>query len=108
MPDSLMRLNTILGQAPVAGAETKDGHVYDFRYGVPRWLLSALGTGPRFSWVRLDEHTLEVRMGWAFRATIERSAITAVRRAPNAYWGIGVHGWAGHWLVNGPPPGSWP
>ena len=71
-------------------------------YAAPlRVLLTALGMGPRVSVVRVDADAIEVRMGWAFRARIPRTSLHEVRRSrvPALSWG--VHGWAGHWLVNG-------
>jgi hypothetical protein len=79
-----------------------DGPVrYDLLYGRFRWLLSVLGTGPRFSSVMVGPDDVRVRMGWAFRAVVPRSSIVAVRRDDDMRWGIGVHGWKGRWLVNG-------
>ena len=71
-------------------------------YAAPlRALLTALAMGPRVSVVRVDADRIEVRTGWAFRARIPRTSIHDVRRShmPALCWG--VHGWAGHWLVNG-------
>jgi len=78
---------------------------FSFRYGVFRWLLSVMGMGPRFSRIELTDDSLVVRMGWAFRATVARSAITGVRAARGLVGGIGVHGWRGRWLVNGAASG---
>jgi hypothetical protein len=80
-----------------------DPHVqrFDFRFGVWRWLLAVLGMGPRRSHVDLGPASLEVRLGWAFRASIPRSSIAGVRRHGDTWWGIGVHGGRGRWLVNG-------
>jgi hypothetical protein len=45
-------------------------------YAAPlRVLLTALGMGPRVSIVRVDADTIEVRMGWAFRARIPRTSV---------------------------------
>jgi hypothetical protein len=78
---------------------------FAFRYGVFRWLLSVMGMGPRFSRIELTDDSLVVRMGWAFRATVARSAITGVQGASGLVGGIGVHGWRGRWLVNGAASG---
>jgi hypothetical protein len=78
---------------------------FSFRFGFFRWLLSVLGMGPRFSRIELTDDTLVVRMGWAFRATLSRSAITGVRASSGPVGGIGVHGWRGRWLVNGAASG---
>jgi hypothetical protein len=78
---------------------------FRFRYGVVRPLLSILALGPRFSSVELDDETLRVRMGWAFRATIPRRQIVDARARRGLVGGIGVHGWNGRWLVNGAATG---
>ena len=44
---------------------------------------------------------MHVRMGWAFRARVPRTAITGARPVTGRVGGIGVHGWRGRWLVNG-------
>lgn len=74
---------------------------FRLRYGFWRPLLSVLGAGPAFSGVHLDEENMRIRMGWGFRATVPLAAIQSVRRSANNWSGIGVHGWAGWWLVNG-------
>lgn len=71
------------------------------RYGVLRWLLVLLGMGPRLSWVEVGADVVAVRMGWAFSADIPRHTVTQAVRGADRYWGIGVHGWRGQWLVNG-------
>jgi hypothetical protein len=73
---------------------------FAFHYGrFWRTILSIFRMGPRHSWIEVRPDDLYVHMGWAFRATISRSAIQSVgpesRRAM-----IGVHGWKGRWLVN--------
>jgi hypothetical protein len=77
------------------------GRRFAFRYGLFRVLLSVLGMGPRFSSVELDDRRLRVRMGLAFRATIPIERVAGARRRSGLVGGIGVHGWAGRWLVNG-------
>lgn len=57
--------------------------------------------GPRFSGIDVDATTVRVRMGWGFRATIPRSAITEVATTERRVWSRGAHGWNGRWLVNG-------
>jgi hypothetical protein len=78
---------------------------FRFRYGVVRPLLSILALGPKFSSAELDDDTLRVRMGWAFRATIPRRQIVDARGRGGLVGGIGVHGWNGRWLVNGATTG---
>jgi hypothetical protein len=75
---------------------------YEFRYDGPsRVLLTVLGLGRRFSSMDVDDSTLRVRMGWGFRATIPRSAITSVAPDQRRPISRGAHGWRGRWLVNG-------
>ncbi len=78
---------------------------FRFSYGVFRLLLSLLGMGPAFSRVELDDGTLRVRMGWAFRASVPVRHITSVEPRTGLVGGIGVHGWNGRWLVNGATTG---
>jgi len=78
---------------------------FRFSYGVFRLLLSILGMGPAFSRVELDNGTLRVRMGWAFRASVPAQHVTAAQPRSGLVGGIGVHGWRGRWLVNGATTG---
>jgi hypothetical protein len=63
--------------------------------------MAILGLTPERSYLELDDESLEVRMSWAFRATVPRSSIRAVRPYTGAVYGWGAHGWRGRWLVNG-------
>ena len=63
-------------------------------------LFTALGITPAHAYLDVAPDLVRVRMGWAFRADVPRASIRAVRRVRNAL-SIGVHGWRGHWLVNG-------
>jgi hypothetical protein len=67
------------------------------------WPLAMVGMGPRSSGVEVDSDEIRVRMGSAFSLDIPRDAVRSVSRDPalggQATWG--VHGFAGHWLVNG-------
>jgi hypothetical protein len=76
---------------------------YRLRYAPSlRPLLSALGMGPGFSSVEVDDERLRVRMGWAFSARVPSNAIRRVALSTHPIWGgWGVHGWNGRWLVNG-------
>lgn len=75
---------------------------YTLRYGFWHALLVLLGLGPRRSSVVIDPDEVRIRMGWAFRATIDRRSMGAQAVADTSPWaGIGVHGWRGRWLVNG-------
>lgn len=74
----------------------------DFRYS--RWnalLLGLFGMGRRFSSIMMRDDSIDVKMGWAFRADIPRSSIVSVAPRHRRVHGWGVHGWRGCWLVNG-------
>jgi hypothetical protein len=86
---------------PRPRASYPEGVRYAIRYGIFKPLLSLMGLGPRFSYARLDDKRLKVRMGWAFYASVPRSSIAGAQRSRSFVSGIGVHGWRGRWLVNG-------
>lgn len=67
--------------------------------------MALLGMAPRNSFVELDDHEVDVRMGWAFRTRIPRSSIRSAAEHHGTPWGFGVHGWRGRWLVNGSSKG---
>lgn len=72
------------------------------KYGFWRPLFTVLGLGPRFSRVELRDGTLHVRMGWAFSAAVAAVTIESCEvERRRIWWSIGVHGFAGRWLVNG-------
>ena len=73
--------------------------------------MTVLGAGPKVSRVKMSSSTVDIRMGWAFQATIPREAVASARplnrglselRGP---FGIsvlrGVNYWRGTALVNG-------
>jgi hypothetical protein len=67
-----------------------------------RWLAAPLGLGPKRALLRIDDNTLHVQMGWAFKADIPLTSITDARRVGHRFVeGLGVHGVRGNWLVNG-------
>jgi len=66
-----------------------------------RLLLTAMGLGPRHSYLDVDAQRVVVRMGWAFRASVPRDSIVAATESTRTTITIGVHGWRGRWLVNG-------
>lgn len=74
---------------------------FDFSYGSIRPLMTAIGTGPRWSSIEVGPADVRVGMGWAFRARIPRSTIQKARPHAPVMGSIGVHGWKGRWLVNG-------
>jgi hypothetical protein len=67
-------------------------------------LLTPMLAGPRRSGVLVgtDEIVVEMGMGgWAFRAGVPRSSVTAVDHAEGPVQAWGAHGWRHRWLVNG-------
>jgi hypothetical protein len=66
------------------------------------WPLTVAGMAPRSSGVEVDSDEIRVRIGVAFTLDIPRGAVRTVSREPalggQATWG--VHGLAGHWVVN--------
>jgi hypothetical protein len=70
------------------------------RFGRWKPLLIAVGLAPSRAYLQLDADVVRVRMGWCFHADVPRRSIRSVRRVGNEL-SIGVHGWAGRWLVNG-------
>jgi hypothetical protein len=51
--------------------------------------------------VTVEDDLVRVRMGFGFRATFPRSAVTSAVRDERRFVSIGAHGWNGRWLVNG-------
>lgn len=79
---------------------------YAFRYDRwCGWLLGLLGHGRRLSRITVDATTIDVRMGLAFHACIQRGTVVQTARYDGRVWGWGVHGWRGRWLVNGSSQG---
>jgi hypothetical protein len=65
------------------------------------WLLRGMGLGPRHSGVKVTDATVEVRLGWGFRARFPRRAVARTEPYDGRIWAWGAHGWRGRWLVNG-------
>ena len=73
--------------------------------------MTVLGAGPKVSRVKVSSSTVDIRMGWAFQATISREAVASVRplnrglselRGPLGLSVLrGVNYWRGTALVNG-------
>lgn len=70
-----------------------------------RGLFALLGAGARRDFVEVGGGTVQVRLGWVFRASIARSAIVAAHHHADMHVGWGAHGWWGRWLVNGSSKG---
>lgn len=66
-----------------------------------RVLMTPLGMGARHSQVVVQDDVVQVRMGWAFRATFPLVAVVGCQQAQRVRVSRGVHGWRGRWLVNG-------
>ena len=64
-------------------------------------ISSLLGMPPSASFLELDDTSVFVKMGWGFRARFPRAAISRATDQSAGGLSLGVHGWAGHWLVNG-------
>ncbi len=81
---------------------------FDRASGIP---MTVLGAGPKVSRVKVSSSTVDVRMGWAFQATIPREAVASARplneglselRGPLGLSVLrGVNYWRGTALVNG-------
>lgn len=78
---------------------------FDILYARPLLpLFELLRMGPRFSSIEVTPSHLRVRMGFWFAVTIDRNAISAVRRERDMFWSVGVHtSFRGTWIVNGSP-----
>jgi hypothetical protein len=76
-----------------------------FRYGSFRMLLTLGGMGPTFTGMQVSDDRFIVRFSYGFWAKIPRSSIVAVDYDYDFVGGIGVHGFRGHWLVNGAASG---
>ncbi len=67
--------------------------------------MGILGLTPSGSWVAVDDETIRVRMGWAFKLDALRVNVRDARTDDERAWSWGVHGWRGRWLVNGSSSG---
>lgn len=57
---------------------------------------------PNGCFVELNADSVRVRMDWAFRAAFPRNSVSrAVRGIEGIVLGVGIHGFAGRWLLNG-------
>jgi len=70
-----------------------------------RGLFAALGAGARHDVVELEGTTVRVRLGWLFKVSIPRVAVTTAQHHADMYGGWGAHGSGGRWLVNGSSAG---
>jgi len=73
--------------------------------------MTVLGAGPKVSLVKVSSSTVDIRMGWAFQATIPREAVASARPLTRGLSELsgplglsvlrGVNYWRGTALVNG-------
>lgn len=73
--------------------------------------MTVLGAGPKVSRVKVSPSTVDVRMGWAFHASIPRGAVATARSLDHGMSDLdapfrlsvlrGVNYWRGTALVNG-------
>jgi hypothetical protein len=73
--------------------------------------MTVFGAGPKVSRVTVSPSTVDVRMGWAFQATIPRQEVSSARRLDHGLSELpgplglsvlrGVNYWRGTALVNG-------
>lgn len=68
-------------------------------------LSNVLLLSPANSYVEVEPTQIQVRMGWAFQASIPRSSIVSAKKSQTRTISRGVHGFAGRWLVNGSADG---
>ena len=64
-------------------------------------VMTPLWAGRKRTHVNVDDDGVRVRMSWAFRCTVPRSAIRSVAHTSGTTLSRGAHGWRGRWLVNG-------
>ena len=74
---------------------------FDIAFGRITPLLIATGMPQSTAYLDIGDTTLDVRMGWSFKASIPLASITTVEALDRKAISIGVHGWNGRWLVNG-------
>ena len=79
----------------------ESGRRFAIRFTGANKAMAVLGLRPSNSDVVVGPTDVTIRMGWAFHATIPRSAIASVTADDDRVLGWGVHGWRGKWLVNG-------
>ena len=64
-------------------------------------MSSVLCLPPSAAYVEVNGDGVEVRMGWAFRASFPNRAVAMVTETDSRPLSRGVHGFSGRWLVNG-------
>jgi hypothetical protein len=74
---------------------------FPIRVGALKPLFVVTGLRPARCYVEVGPDVVRVRMGWSFSGDIPRASIRTAHPVGGKRWSIGVHGWRGHWLVNG-------
>jgi hypothetical protein len=76
----------------------------EFAIRYDRWfraLATVIGLGPKQTAIRVDDDTLHVRYGWAFRLDVPRKDIKSARLIAERPMAWGVHTTGEYWYVNG-------
>ena len=79
----------------------ESGRRFPIRFTGANKAMTVLGMRPSNSDVIVGPTDVTIRMGWAFHASIPRSAVASAAADDDRVLGWGVHGWRGQWLVNG-------
>jgi len=74
---------------------------FPIRFGALKPLFVVTGLTPARCYVEVGPDVVRVRMGWSFSGDVPRVSIRTAHPVGEKRWSIGVHGWRGHWLVNG-------
>ena len=78
---------------------------FPIRFTGANQLMGLVGMVPSRCYVDVDDTHLRVRMGMWFELDTERTVVRSVAPDQGRVLGWGVHGWRGHWLVNGSSSG---
>lgn len=82
----------------------RDNDIIRFPIRFDEWykiLSSALFLPPSSAYVETEDKQVRVQMGWAFFTRFPLSAVASATELNKKPLSIGVHGFAGRWLVNG-------
>jgi hypothetical protein len=85
----------------VAGLRENGCVDFAMRYdGWYRPLATAMGLGPKRTTIRVDDETLHIKHGWAFRLDVPLNIITSARLISGRPFTWGVHSGGDVWMVN--------